>query len=110
MSTPRLIQELEEKYPDKLCSPNEGDKIIEIQNDTIILEIDDNTNKKDIENFCEKYPNFNIASAYDVPIAFLISQPALKFKGKEQGSGWNAGSCNLIENCPKRIIIMGEDD
>lgn len=65
--------------------------------------------KKRLTDFITKYPNFVIANAYQTehPL-FLSEKPTVSVK--YIGSGFNHGSNNIIDNCPKRILICGEDD
>jgi hypothetical protein len=70
-------------------------------------EIEQHTNK--LLEFLNKYPNCVIADAYQTEHPFLLSEkPTIKVK--YIGSGFNHGSNNIIDNCPKRILICGEDD
>lgn len=71
-------------------------------------ELMDKWNKEFI-NFIKKYPNFVIADAYQTEYPLFLSEMPTK-KVKYIGSGFNHGSNNIIDNCPKRILICGEDD
>ena len=57
----------------------------------------------------EKYPNFVIAEAYQTEYPLFLSEMPTKVI-EYVGSGFNHGSNNIIDNCPKRILICGEDD
>lgn len=62
-----------------------------------------------ISEFITKYPNCVIADAYQTESPFLLSEnPTIEVS--YIGSGFNHGSNNIIDNCPKRILICGEDD
>ncbi len=63
----------------------------------------------ELKYFIEKYPNFAVAKAYQTEYPLLISEMPTK-QIKYIGSGFNHGSNNIIDNCPKRILICGEDD
>lgn len=62
-----------------------------------------------LSEFITKYPNCVIADAYQTESPFLLSEkPTVQVS--YIGSGFNHGSNNIIDNCPKRILICGEDD
>jgi len=70
-------------------------------------ELDEHINK--LSDFFDKYPNCVVADAYQTEHPFFLSEkPTVKVKSI--GSGFNRGSNNIIDNCPKRILICGEDD
>jgi hypothetical protein len=70
-------------------------------------EIDQHINR--LSEFIDKYPNCVVADAYQTEHPFLLSEkPTVRVK--YIGSGFNRGSNNIIDNCPKRILICGEDD
>lgn len=49
------------------------------------------------------------AYAYGTQYSFLLSiKPTIMVN--YEGCGFNYGSNNIIENCPKRILICAEDD
>jgi len=80
--------------PDRWRDPNES-------------EIEQHINK--LSEFLDKYPNCVVADAYQTEHPFLLSEkPTIKVK--YIGSGFNRGANNIIDNCPKRILICGEDD
>lgn len=65
--------------------------------------------KKSVIDFITKNPNFVVADAYQTEYPFFLAKmPTVKVK--YIGSGFNHGANNIIENCPKRILICGEDD
>ena len=95
-----------------------SDGMYAVSDDTIVYEVDSrigDTNE-DIDNdpkalkFIAKYPNFVVASAYETGTTILLSKPPKKFKHVGPGCGFNYGSTNLIENCPKRLLILAEND
>lgn len=62
-----------------------------------------------INDFIGKYPDSVLAEALETEYLILLSEmPTKKFP--YIGSGFNHGSTNIIDNCPKRILILGEDD
>lgn len=71
----------------------------------------DETTPKLIE-FAEKYPEFVIAHAYETSWTLLLSRAPIRLEmdGKWFGSGFNYGSTNLLEDCPKRLLILAEND
>ena len=86
------------------------DEIYEIQEDTKILEIQDDTYEKDIMNFIYNHTDWRYAKAYETYSEFLLSKPPIEFKGKAMGSGFNYGSTNIILDCPKQLLILAEND
>lgn len=68
-----------------------------------------NNHIEKLSEFLDKYPNCVIADAYQTQHPFLLARkPTVTVN--YLGSGFNRGSNNIIENCPKRILICGEDD
>jgi hypothetical protein len=68
-----------------------------------------NNHIEKLSDFLDKYPNCVIADAYQTNHPFLLERkPTIKVD--YLGSGFNHGSNNIIESCPKRILICGEDD
>lgn len=65
--------------------------------------------KSNLDAFVEKYPNFLIARAYATEYALWVATIPTK-KIKNIGSGFNYGSTNIIDDCPKRILILAEND
>lgn len=62
-----------------------------------------------VVSFLRKHPDFVIANAYETQYPFLLSRkPTIKVE--YEGGGFSYGSNNIIENCPKRILICAEDD
>jgi hypothetical protein len=59
--------------------------------------------------FIEKYPEFVVAEAYQTEYPLWLAEKPTK-QVDYIGSGFNHGSNNIIDNCPKRILICGEDD
>jgi hypothetical protein len=78
--------------------------------DVEILDIDDNVSNKKKEAFIKKYPNYRKASAYETDYLIYLSKTPKPFKGKNIGSGFNYGSTNVLIDCPKRILILAEND
>lgn len=64
---------------------------------------------KKLSDFISEYPNFVIADAYQTEYPILLSEKP-NIRVDYIGSGFNHGSNNIIDNCPKRILICGEDD
>ena len=65
---------------------------------------------EEVGQFMEKYPEFRIGCAYQAICAFLLSDPPEIFGGIRKGGGFNYGSTNLLEDCPRSILILAEDD
>lgn len=65
--------------------------------------------EQSIISFIEKYPDYAVADAYQTETPFLLSKLPTK-SVDYKGSGFNHGSNNIIDNCPTRILICGEDD
>lgn len=93
------------------------DGIYEILNNTKILYFEyrywdfDEEDIATVKEFMSNHPEFVIASAYETQGTFLLSEPPILFSNNYQwGSGFNYGSTNLIENCPKRLLILAEND
>lgn len=75
-----------------------------------------------IKEFVKNYPNFVIANAYETMVTILIAKKPQKLydynfnkikkdsKIKWDGSGFNYGSTNILDNCPKKILILAEND
>ena len=60
--------------------------------------------------FIEKYPDFVIGEACGTDQMFILSRRPDRAKLKHFGSGFNYGSTNIIQNCPKNILILAEND
>lgn len=63
----------------------------------------------DMINFIKKYPDFVVAEAYQTEYPLFLAEMPTK-QIDYVGSGFNHGSNNIIDNCPKRVLICGEDD
>ena len=61
-------------------------------------------------SFLKKYPKAVIASAYETEHTLLISGRPKKIRTAHVGSGFNCGSTNIINNAPKSILILAEND
>ena len=68
--------------------------------------------KTELDKFKEKYPNYATAEPYDTQGRILLSKkPTKKVKYTDFASSFEGhGSCAMIENCPKRILILGQAD
>ena len=64
---------------------------------------------KSLKDFIKRNPNFVIADAYQTEHPFFFFKKST-VSVQYIGSGFNHGSNNIIDNCPKRILICGEDD
>ena len=62
-----------------------------------------------MKEFADKHPEFCIANAYQTEYPIWLSKMPTK-KLNFVGSGFNHGANNVIEDCPKRILICAEDD
>lgn len=88
-----------------------GDGIYDVT-DIPFYQIDDDKIKNHvdgIESFIETNPEYVIASAYDTYYIFILGKKPEKIK-TSIGSGFNYGSTNIIQNCPKTILILAEND
>lgn len=65
---------------------------------------------EEADRFMERYPEFRIAHAYQTYCTILLSDPPEIFGGIHKGGGFNYGSTNLLEDCPRSILILAEDD
>ena len=66
---------------------------------------------EEIKEFTREHDNFVYASAYEVDEVFLLAHgPEAIDTDKWDGSGFNYGSVNIINNCPKSILILAEND
>ncbi len=68
-----------------------------------------------INNFIKRHKNIYIGSAYQCPAIFLFSEKPISLYREDTnfehiGSDFNHGSSNLLLNCPKRMLILAEDD
>lgn len=60
--------------------------------------------------FIGKYPGYALAEAYETETTFLLSRYPDKFSGVQLGSGFNYGSTSILDNCPRTILILAEND
>ncbi len=67
-------------------------------------------NRREIELFVEKYPTFVVASAYETHFSILLSKMPPEASVEQIGSGFNYGSTNIINNCPRSLLILAEND
>lgn len=67
---------------------------------------------EDAKEFMDNYKDYVIGNAYGCPDSFILGwKPELiKEPTRKIGSGFNYGSTNLIENCPRSVLILAEDD
>ncbi len=63
-----------------------------------------------IEDFIRRNPDFCVAETYNVDVWFLLAKKPNKFIGEHSGSGFNYGSSNILQNCPKDILILAQND
>lgn len=104
-----------ERMGDHIDVRSVQDGIYEIQDGNIILKVlselgEVATPKEVILTFLSVHPNWRYVGAYETYAEFLLSEPPLEFKGKKMGSGFNYGSTNIILDCPKRLLILAEND
>ena len=66
-------------------------------------------NTEVIKEFIVKYPTFHVGNAYETGEYFLLSDRPSDLV-TTIGGGFNYGSTNVIENCPKRILVLAEND
>ncbi len=69
---------------------------------------------KEIEFFLQAiFPKKEVfmATSYDTNICLLLSEKPQKFKPNMQGGGFEGhGTTALIDDCPKRFLILGQND
>ena len=65
--------------------------------------------KKDVINFIRKYPNFYYASAYETNTVILLSDKPIELNIPQIG-GFNYGTTAVLDNCPKTLLILAEND
>jgi len=63
-----------------------------------------------IISFCERHPNWVMAAPYQTRMIVFCSNRPVEFTGEREGTGFNYGSCNLLQNCPSKLLILAEDD
>lgn len=92
------------------------DGIYEVSDDIEVLELEGEAQELRAEDrtkalkFMARYPDYYMASAYQCYATFLLSKKPNKFGGEYSGSGFNAGSTNLLSDCPRRVLILAEND
>lgn len=62
------------------------------------------------EQFIKDNPNWVWAIAYQTYQGFLLSDKPRKFSGKVESSGFNYGTTSILDDCPKAILIVAQDD
>lgn len=60
--------------------------------------------------FADQYPDFVIANAYETFTCLLLSRRPDPFQGLVLGTEFNYGATALIENAPKRLLILAQND
>jgi hypothetical protein len=65
--------------------------------------------KQSLEAFCEKYPDWQVAEAYQTYGLYLLSNKPEKFIGNQTGT-YGRGANLLLEDCPKKLLFLAEDD
>jgi hypothetical protein len=70
------------------------------------------SNDAELLEFAKKHEGFAIASAYETEMTILLSRVPTKLSSKEMviGSGFNYGSTNIVVDCPRRLLILAEND
>jgi hypothetical protein len=63
----------------------------------------------ELELFLKAYPDFILAHPYETEMLVVLSKRPNKITTIE-GTGFNYGSCNIITDCPKIILICAEND
>lgn len=103
------------------------DGIYEILENAVVLKYNDAAYRieltAEIQAVLNANPNYVVVNAYQTDTTFIITEPVKLLVespwGQRQpestefkcsGSWFNYGSCNLLENCPKRLLILAEDD
>jgi len=64
----------------------------------------------EIKLFIKDNPEYVIAHAYETYIIFILGRRPEKIINQSTGSGFNYGSTNIIDNCPRTILILAEND
>jgi hypothetical protein len=64
------------------------------------------------EDEISEYPDYAIAAPYDTDVMIYLSRmPTKSVNYEDFGSSFEGhGTCAMIENCPKRILILGGND
>jgi hypothetical protein len=103
----RFNEQYEEDYDERYVE----DGVWDLE-DIEVLNIQSKSGRTKATEFKEKYPDWAIAEPYDTYGSILLSRKPTKrveytdFAGSFEGHG----SCAMIENCPKRILILGQSD
>lgn len=87
-----------------------SDGIYNIENIEFIEINTEGKNDNKAQKFIKKYPKYIIGSAYETDTMFLLSKIPPEIKNQDIGSGFNYGSCNIIQNCPTSILILAQND
>ncbi len=86
-------------------------KIIDIPYSSQELGCVDNETKQEILKFINKYKEtWCFANAYATEQTFILSDKPPEFQGNIIGCGFNQGSTNILDDCPKKILILFEND
>lgn len=72
-------------------------------------ELKQNIDTNDFDIFVAMYPDFILAHPYETDMFVLLARRPEKITTCV-GTGFNYGSCNIIENCPQTVLICAEDD
>lgn len=64
--------------------------------------------KEELIAFLNKHPDFVYAEPYQTNYIWFLSRRPNQLE--YTGNGFNYGSSNLIINCPKRVLVLAEDD
>ncbi len=91
---------------DKLTSLSDG--IYDVTG--IAYHVVNDSKPKQTLDFIKKYKKVYIGSAYETETSILFSDKPKKLIGHDKGSGFNYGSTNIIDNCPKSILILAQND
>ena len=78
--------------------------------DIDFIRADELDKQKDTFAWIKSHDKFWVGNAYATYTIFLFAEEPRKFEGDWDGSGFNYGSTNMINNCPKTILILAEDD
>lgn len=99
---------LEEMLEEKLEDANRvEDGIYDITNIPYVF-IEDEQEAKALK-FIDKHKEIWIAQPYDtMGMVLLAAEPKEIFT--RTGTGFNYGSCNIITDCPRIIMILAEND
>jgi hypothetical protein len=105
----RFNEQNEESEPEDKRWVNDGVWDLE---DIEVLDVETKSGREKAKEFKEKYPDWAIASPYDTMAEILLSRKPTKFlKYTDFSNSFEGhGSCAMIEDCPKRILILGQSD